>query len=69
MSIKNGKDSLLNDELSEWKVTLQDGLQEKFLNIQECHIQAIKEGISAVDSGKTADFSAVKKRWVKLHEN
>ena len=38
---------------------------EEYLAIHEWQIQAIKEGIAAVDRGETVSFDEVKKHWEK----
>lgn len=42
---------------------------EEYLAIHEWQVQAIKEGIAAVDRGETISFDEVKKHWEKRVED
>jgi RHH-type transcriptional regulator, rel operon repressor / antitoxin RelB len=42
---------------------------EEYLDIHEWQIQAIQEGLNAVDRKEVVDFESVKKKWEKRREN
>ncbi len=42
---------------------------EDYLDLHEWQIQAIEEGIVAVDQGDTVSFESIKTEWEKQREN
>lgn len=42
---------------------------EEYLDIHEWQIQAIQEGLNAVDREEVGDFESVKKKWAKRRED
>ncbi len=42
---------------------------EEYLDIHEWQIQAIQEGLNAVDREEVVDFESVKKKWAKRRED
>jgi RHH-type rel operon transcriptional repressor/antitoxin RelB len=42
---------------------------EEYLDIHEWQIQAIQEGLNAVDRKEVVDFESVKKKWEKRRED
>ncbi len=42
---------------------------EEYLNIHEWQIQAIQEGLNAVDRKEVVNFESVKKKWKKRRED
>jgi RHH-type rel operon transcriptional repressor/antitoxin RelB len=42
---------------------------EEYLDIHEWQIQAIQEGLDAVDREEVIDFASVKKKWEKRRED
>ncbi len=42
---------------------------EEYLEIHEWQIQAIQEGLNAVDREEVIDFESVKKKWEKRRED
>ncbi len=55
----------LADAMDRSKSYLASEAIEEYLEIHEWQIQAITQGIAAVDQGETTSFEEIKKHWEK----
>lgn len=61
--------AMLADSMDRSKSYIAAEAIEEYLDIHEWQIQAIKQGIEAVEQGKTFPFEEIKKHWEKKIEN